>query len=118
MWPRLFLYRTIIERCWPGVLKLHSSEVSWFWGCGMLKFLKKLLFQGNLCYHGVDERIRLQEQKLWGIFPGQEVPKTFLDCGGQGCCIISDYEFIQENGLTQRQIKSSLLYHSDRFIER
>jgi hypothetical protein len=25
-----------------------------------------------------------------GIFPGQEVPKTFLDCGGQGCCIISD----------------------------
>ena len=35
-----------------------------FWGCGMLKFLENILFQGNLCYHGVDERTRLQEQKF------------------------------------------------------
>ena len=35
------------------VLRLPSSEVSWVWGCGYAqKFLKKLLFQGNLCYHG------------------------------------------------------------------
>jgi hypothetical protein len=44
----------------------------------MLRFLEQLLFQGNLCYYGVDERIRLQEQHLWGIFSGQEVPKTFF----------------------------------------
>jgi len=43
----------------------------------MPKIKEKVFYQGNLCYHGVDERIRLQEQKLWGIFPGQEVPKTF-----------------------------------------
>jgi hypothetical protein len=42
----------------------------------MLKFLKNLLFQGNLCYHGVDKRIRLQEQKLWGIFPRPTGPKN------------------------------------------
>ncbi len=64
MWPPPFLWHTTTDRCWPGVLKLHSSEVSWFWGVGMLNFLKKLLFQANLCYHGVDERIRLQEHKL------------------------------------------------------
>lgn len=31
----------------------------------------KSFFQRNLCYHVVGERIWLQEQKLWGIFPGQ-----------------------------------------------
>ncbi len=30
----------------------------------MLKFLKKLFFQMNLYYHGIDERTRLQEQKF------------------------------------------------------
>ena len=29
-WPPLFPWLTITWRCWPGVLKLHSSEVSWF----------------------------------------------------------------------------------------
>jgi len=28
MWPPLFLWRTIIDRCWPGVLKLYQSEFS------------------------------------------------------------------------------------------
>jgi len=36
----------------------------------------KVFFQGNLCYHGVDERIRLQEHKLWGIFPGPRGPEN------------------------------------------
>ena len=30
-----------------------------------------------MCYHAADERIRLQEQRLWGIFPSLEVQKTF-----------------------------------------
>jgi Domain of unknown function (DUF4372) len=60
MWP-LFLYRTIIGRCWPGVLKLHSSEVLGAGGVVCSKFLKKLLFQRNLCYHAVDEMSRLTE---------------------------------------------------------
>jgi len=42
----------------------------------MLKFLKKLLFQGNFCYHGADKKIRLQEQKLWGIFPKERGTKN------------------------------------------
>jgi hypothetical protein len=41
------------------------------------KFKEKVFYQGNLCYHGIVERIRLQEQKLWGIFPGQEALKVF-----------------------------------------
>jgi|GEM_PF-6402501 hypothetical protein len=36
---------TIIGRCWVGILKLYSSEVSWCWVCGILKLLKNLLFQ-------------------------------------------------------------------------
>jgi hypothetical protein len=76
--PRLFLYRSIIGRCWSGVIKVHSSEVSWFWGCRRINLLKKLLFQGNLCSPGVDERVWLQEQKPWGIFVDPEVPKTFF----------------------------------------
>jgi hypothetical protein len=47
-------------------------------GIWHVQLFKKLIFQGNLGYHGVDERIRLQEQKLWGIFSGGEVPKTFV----------------------------------------
>jgi hypothetical protein len=42
----------------------------------MLNFWKKLLFQGNLCYHGVDYRIRLQEQKPSEIFSGPKGPKN------------------------------------------
>jgi hypothetical protein len=42
----------------------------------MLRFLEKLLFQRKFCYHGADERIRLQEQKLWGIFSGPKGPKN------------------------------------------
>jgi len=30
----------------------------------------------NLCYHAADERIRFQEQKLWGIFYGGNGPKN------------------------------------------
>jgi len=32
----------------------------------------------KLCYRTVEERIRLQEQKFWGFFPGKEVPKTIF----------------------------------------
>jgi hypothetical protein len=31
-----------------------------------------------LCYHGLNKRIRLQEQKLLEIFPDQEDRKTFF----------------------------------------
>ena len=79
MWPRLFLYRTIIGRCWPGVLRLPSSEVSWFWGCGMRKFLKKLLFQRNLCYHAFHETIWLQKRELVRVKLVEKAPqKRFL----------------------------------------
>jgi hypothetical protein len=87
----------------PGVLKLHSGEVSWFWGCGTLKFLKKLFFQGNLCYHAADEKIQLQEQKFGGIFPGPRGPKTILGCGGKGCRIISDYAADEKSRFQKRK---------------
>jgi hypothetical protein len=40
------------------------------------KFKEKVVYQGNLCYHGVNERIRFQEQKLGVIFAGQRGPKN------------------------------------------
>ena len=55
------------------------------------KFKEKVFCHGNLCYHGVDERIPLQGQKFGGFSPGQEAPKTILDRGTQGCRIISAY---------------------------
>jgi hypothetical protein len=43
------------------------------------KFREKVFFQGNLCYHADDEKIRLQEQNLWGIFSGPKgLKKQFL----------------------------------------
>ena len=44
MFATFFAWRTIIRWCWPGVFKLHSSEVSGVGGAGMPKFLKKLLY--------------------------------------------------------------------------
>ena len=37
---------------------------------------KKYFFRRNLCYHTVDERNRLQEQQLGGIFTGPRGPKN------------------------------------------
>jgi hypothetical protein len=37
---------------------------------------EKALFQRNLCYHTVKERIRLQEKKSLGIFTGQRGRKN------------------------------------------
>jgi hypothetical protein len=55
-----------------SVLRFLGSE-----GKVCQKFKEKAFYQRNLRYHGIAERIRLQEQKLWGIFPGQEVLKIF-----------------------------------------
>ena len=68
-----------------GLLGKNLLRRGWY-----AKNLENLFFQGKSCYHAADERIRLQEQKPSGIFPGKEVPKTILNCGGQGCRIISE----------------------------
>jgi hypothetical protein len=68
MWPPLFLWLTIIAWCYAEVLRLISQIVSGRRGIGMPKIQGKNIFQANLCYHAVDKRIRLQEQKLLGIF--------------------------------------------------
>jgi hypothetical protein len=69
-----------------GLLGKNLLKRGWY-----AKNLGKIcFFQAKLCYHAVHEGIRIQEQKLWEIFPGQEVPKTIFDCGGQGCLIISE----------------------------
>jgi hypothetical protein len=54
-----------------GAMRYQGSEDE---GCQELK--ENLFFQGDLCYHAVDARIRFQEQKLGGFAPGQEAPKT------------------------------------------
>jgi len=47
----------------------------------MPEIWEKVILRGNLCYHAVDVRIRHQEQKLWGFYPGEEVPKTIFEQG-------------------------------------
>jgi len=89
--PPLFLWLIIIEQCWTGVLKLHRSEASGFWGAGIPKLLNKSLcpvvdyqIHGKLYYHAIVVRNRLQEQKLWGIFPGQKGLGSHPICGAWG----------------------------------
>jgi len=79
MCPPPFLRLTITERRLPGVVKLYSIEASGFWVLGVRvcpTFRENGLFKGKLCYYSVNERIRLQEQKLWGIFTGSRGPKN------------------------------------------
>ena len=58
-----FHWSTTTSQCWSGVLKLRSSEVSWFWGCGMLNLLDKLPFQRKLCYPAFHKAIWLRKKK-------------------------------------------------------
>ena len=43
----LYTFSMPVKFTYGPAKKLHSSDVSWFLGCGMLKFLEKLLFRGN-----------------------------------------------------------------------
>ena len=54
-------------------------------GGGAFTFLRKF------CYDAPAERVRLQEQKLWGIFSGQEASKLRRDRNNYGSGIISAY---------------------------
>jgi hypothetical protein len=46
MWAKHSLRRTITERYWVGLLKLHRSEVSGFSGACIEKFMKKIPLSG------------------------------------------------------------------------
>jgi hypothetical protein len=54
-----------------GLLGKNLLRRGWY-----AKNLENLFFQGKSCYHAADERIRLQEQKPSGIFPGQRGPQN------------------------------------------
>ena len=69
-----FLWRTIIGRCWPGVHRKLTHEESAQKGMVCQKSGKIMFSQGKSCYHVADEMIRLHEQKLSWIFPGQRDP--------------------------------------------
>jgi hypothetical protein len=60
----------------------------------MPKIPRKSNSLGKFVLSFLDERIQHQEQKLWAIFWGQIGPKTFWDCDGQGCHIISVNTYI------------------------
>jgi hypothetical protein len=71
------------------------SEVSWFFGCGMLKFLKNIVASTR--------GFGFKNSNFWGYFPGKSSQKPLIDCAGQGCCIISDY-LIKNNCIIFRKI--------------
>jgi len=54
--PQPFFWDTITRRCWPGVIKLHSIEVSWFWGLGMPKIRGKLPFSAEFMLSSLPTR--------------------------------------------------------------
>ena len=78
MWPRPLLWPTTTVPCWPGVIKLRSSEVSWFWGCGMLKFLKNYFFKETCAIMPSTRGFGFKNRNFGGFSPGKEVPKTLF----------------------------------------
>ena len=68
MWPRLFLWLIIIERCWPGVHRLPSQLTSARRGIGLPEIWEQLTFRPILRYHALDEKIWLREENRLGDF--------------------------------------------------
>jgi REP element-mobilizing transposase RayT len=78
IWPQRFWEHAIRDEgdYEPHVDYMHYNPVKMQQArCALLSrptgliFWGKLFFQRNLCYYAIDKRIRLQEKKLWGIFP-------------------------------------------------
>jgi hypothetical protein len=102
MWLPLFYWRTIIEQCWPGALKLRSNE-----GIRVTRGSYAIIFEKNPLPGGWvdkfmeiyaiiagDRQFGYKRGKLSGLTSVREVPKTFFNCGGQCCRIISVLEKI------------------------
>jgi hypothetical protein len=47
-------------------------------GVACSKIIKNILFQGNLCYYAIAEKIGFKDKNFEGFFPGKEVQKTIL----------------------------------------
>jgi hypothetical protein len=56
----------------------------------MLKILRNSIFSGEFVLSCRRREDWASRTELRGIFPGQEVLKTNVDCSNQGCRIISD----------------------------
>jgi hypothetical protein len=78
MSPQPFSWSTIIGRCSVGLLKLYSSKVSWFWGRGMLKFLKIYFFKETFAIMASTRGLGVKNSNFEGFFPGKEVQKTIF----------------------------------------
>ena len=83
MRPRLFPYRTIIRRCWPGALRLPSQIASDRRGIGMPIIQGKSIFSRKLVLSWRRREDSGSEQKLWGIFLRERGTKNLLDCGAK-----------------------------------
>jgi len=115
MSPQLFLWLTITGRCWVGLLKLHSSEVSGVLRVWCAQNSGKNYFSAKVvlpCSRREDSASRTET--LWGIFPGKESQKPFLDCGGLGCCIISLFRIAHSPApspwLSKANTRETLIY--------
>ena len=79
MWPQLFLWRTIIDRCWPGVLRPSTRKNLRTKGAVSSKSTKKTQFEENLCYLAFSKTVELQKERpLWGRTPKGRFQTTFL----------------------------------------
>jgi hypothetical protein len=64
MWPWLFLYLPIPERCWLGVHRSPPHPESANQGVVCSKSAKKIRFEGTLCYLAFSKAIGLQKEEL------------------------------------------------------
>ena len=79
MWLRPFPWPTIIERCWPGVLRPSPRKNLRTKGVLSSKSTKKVQLEENLCYRAFYNTIGPQKgELLWDILPGRQVLKPFL----------------------------------------
>jgi hypothetical protein len=84
-----FPWRTITGWCWPGVLKLHCSEVSGFRGAGTAKFLKTITLSGGWVDKFMDNYAIMPSLKGTGAGrPPVPFLRSVLDYSGLVCCMI------------------------------
>ena len=67
MWPRLFLYHTIIGRCWLGIYRSSPRKNLQTKGVVSSESTKKIQFEEILCYLAFKNTIGSKKGIFFGI---------------------------------------------------
>jgi len=78
MWPRLFLWLIIIERCWPGVHRPQTHKESARKGGGMQKIGENYFFIEICAIVPSTRQFGYKKKGAFRVHTREEVPKTIF----------------------------------------